>query len=565
MPPNEMSTDPDEALIALQRATMVFADTEADSGQTLQVALHHLIEVTGADAGAVAILDPHGGQAILLAEHSLLGAAGISRAILRATLSDSSSQAAITGPPASENAAAAGITSVLCTPVRRRGKILAAVYLDRRNKPAFDKVGLRLATSFAAVLGLAFDLTRQREMAEQTADEARSAALHDSGFWRFGSILTHNRRFSECLQLAERAARSEANVLLLGETGVGKEHLARCIHAESSRRNGPFIVVNCAAIPDALLESELFGHERGAFTGAVQMRRGKFELAQQGTLFFDEVGEMPPQLQPKLLRVLENKLVSRVGGTEERRADVRIVAATHQDLAREVEKGRFREDLFYRLHVVALTLPPLRERIEDIPVLARSFLQFECQKTGRELSWTEESLRKLGRHPWPGNVRELRNLVETLCALSESRTIDERDIERHLPARNGMTQMAPGSHVAEVLGQRIEKAEQAIRELRTTFQGMDGPPGTTELAPISPPAAMAASADEPTAEKSFHEKMDQEARRILSETIRECGSMSAAALALGLSRQHLYAKCKSLGLKDILKDPSAPLSSPGSG
>lgn len=563
MAPPQDPTELDQALSALQRATMAFADTDADSGQTLQLALHHLIEVTGADAGAIAISDPGGGPAILLAEHCLHHAITVGRTFLEATLTQSLPQAAIVDPPNSDVVTSAGITSILCTPVRRRGKTLAAVYLDRRDKPPFEEVALRLATAFASVLGMAFDLTRQRERAEQTADEARAVALHTSDFWRFGSIVTHNRRFSECLQLAERAARSEATMLILGETGVGKEHLARCVHAESSRRHGPFIVVNCAAIPDTLLESELFGHERGSFTGAVQTRRGKFELAQGGTLFLDEIGELPLQLQPKLLRVLENKLYCRVGGTEERRADVRIMAATHQDLARQVENGRFREDLFYRLHVVTATLPPLRERVEDIASLARSFLQHENKQAGRELNWTEQALRRLSRHSWQGNIRELRNLVERMCALVEGPEIQERDVEQHLPTRTSSPRELPQLAVSGALGERLQKAEQAIQDLQSRFEGPGGRHGAMASgAAVDPlesatPPNLPADASSASPEKSYHEKMDEAAREILLQTIRECGSMTAAAQALGLSRQHLYAKCKSLGLKDLLKDPAA--------
>jgi transcriptional regulator with GAF, ATPase, and Fis domain len=569
MPLAQDPTDLDQALNALQRATMAFADTEADSGQTLQLALHHLIEVTGADAGAIAISDPAGGPAILLAEHCLHHAIVVGRTFLEATLNQASPHAAIVDPPTSDAVISAGITSILCTPVRRRGKTLAGVYLDRRDKPAFEEVALRLATAFASVLAMAFDLTRQRERAEQTADEARAVALHTSDFWRFGSIVTHNRRFSECLQLAERAARSEATVLILGETGVGKEHLARCIHAESSRRHGPFIVINCAAIPDALLESELFGHERGSFTGAVQTRRGKFELAQSGTLFLDEIGEMPLQLQPKLLRVLENKLYSRVGGTEERRADVRIMAATHQDLVWQVENGRFREDLFYRLHVVTVTLPPLRERVEDIASLARGFLQHECKQAGRELSWTEPALRRLSRHFWQGNVRELRNLVERMCALVEGPDIQERDVEQNLPSRTSSSAGMPQTEAAGALGERLQKAEQAIQDLQSRFEGPGGrqDPVAVAAPTVDPPESAAtldllADVSSAAHDKSYHEKMDEAARQILLETIRECGSMSAAAQALGLSRQHLYAKCKSLGLKYLLKDPAVSQSTP---
>jgi transcriptional regulator with PAS, ATPase and Fis domain len=549
MASTSLSTDLNQALSALQRATVAFADVEADSGQTLQLALHHLIEVTGADAGAIAIPGEHEGQAVLLAEHALMNAGPVSRSILEATLAEASAQAAITEPPASTSASASGITSILCTPVRRRGKTLAAVYLDRRDKPAFDEVALKLATAFAAVLGLAFDLTRQREWAEQTAEEARAVAVHTSDFWRFGAIVTHNPLFAACLQRAERAARSEATVLLLGETGVGKEYLARCIHAESSRREGPFIVFNCSAIPENLLESELFGHERGAFTGAVQTRRGKFELAEGGTLLLDEIGELPLHLQPKLLRVIEDRRVTRVGGTQERLANVRIMAATHRNLTEAIQGGDFREDLFYRLNVVALTLPPLRKRIEDIPALARGFLKTESQKADRELSLTEEALRALALYSWPGNVRELRNVVERLCALSDGPEIGLNDVELSFELHGESNEGTSPAEAREGLSERLGEAEEAIRQLRSTLaQRADSESLASDFPEMAPPALD--SVDE-SQKKTFREQMDDAARQVLSRTIRQWGSISAAARALGISRQQVYLKCKSLGLKDF--------------
>lgn len=209
-------------------------------------------------------------------------------------------------------------------------------------------------------------------------------------------------------------ARTPATVLLHGESGTGKELIARMIHLASPRKGGPFIPLNCAAIPENLLESELFGHERGAFTGAVQARRGKFELAQGGTIFLDEIGEMPPLLQAKLLRVLQERVFERLGGMLQIKADVRVIAASNRDLALEVVGKRFREDLFYRLHVFPLTLPPLRERVDAIPQLVRHFCARFSAAGGarRPTGITAEALALLQRHSWPGNVRELQNVIE---------------------------------------------------------------------------------------------------------------------------------------------------------
>lgn len=215
-------------------------------------------------------------------------------------------------------------------------------------------------------------------------------------------------------KLVQDVARTRATVLLHGESGTGKELISRMIHLASPRKNAPFIPLNCAAIPENLLESELFGHERGAFTGAIQARRGKFELAQGGTIFLDEIGEMPPLLQAKLLRVLQERTFERLGGTLQIKADVRVIAASNRDLAREVAEKRFREDLFYRLNVFPITLPPLRERIDAIPGLVRHFCaRFSAAAgTRRAISISPEALTLLQRHAWPGNVRELQNIIE---------------------------------------------------------------------------------------------------------------------------------------------------------
>ena len=226
-----------------------------------------------------------------------------------------------------------------------------------------------------------------------------------------------------------RVAPTDATVLIMGESGVGKEVAARMIHALSRRREGPFIEVNCAAIPEELIESELFGHEKGAFTGATSAKRGKFDLANGGTLFLDEIGDMSLSAQAKVLRVLQEKRFERVGGTRTIEVDVRVIAATNKDLREEIKKGRFREDLFFRLNVVPIVIPPLRERKEDIPVLVEEFLLELSRHSGlgkKRLS--PEALEILKRYPWPGNVRELRNLIERLVIMARGEEILPEDL-----------------------------------------------------------------------------------------------------------------------------------------
>ncbi len=223
-------------------------------------------------------------------------------------------------------------------------------------------------------------------------------------------------------------APSTATVLIEGESGTGKELVARYIHQRSGRK-GPFVAVNCAAIPEGLLESELFGYERGAFTGAASSKEGKFELAHKGTLFLDEIGEMSPALQAKLLRVLQEKEVDRLGGKAPKKVDVRVIAATNRDLRKLVDEGEFREDLYYRLAVIPIKLPPLRERKEEIIPLAEHFLKKYSQEYKREISgFTEDALRELEEYHWPGNVRELENVVERAVILCEGDVITKEDL-----------------------------------------------------------------------------------------------------------------------------------------
>jgi formate hydrogenlyase transcriptional activator len=240
----------------------------------------------------------------------------------------------------------------------------------------------------------------------------------------FEGIVGQSSALRQVLQLAETVASSDSSVLLLGETGTGKELIARAIHDRSHRKDRTFVKLNCAAIPSGLLESELFGHERGAFTGAITQKIGRLELADQGTLFLDEVGDIPLELQPKLLRVLQDGEFERLGSTRTKKVDVRLVAATNRDLDRMIEERQFRSDLFYRLNVFPIRVPPLRERLEDIPLLVRYFSQKYARQMGKRIeSIPAGAMRKLSRWHWPGNVRELQNLVERAVILTRSSTL----------------------------------------------------------------------------------------------------------------------------------------------
>jgi two-component system NtrC family response regulator len=234
----------------------------------------------------------------------------------------------------------------------------------------------------------------------------------------------------EVFSSVRKVATTDVPVLITGESGTGKELVARAIHHMSGRKGNPFVVINCAAIPENLLESELFGHEKGAFTGAHAQRKGRFEMAQGGTLFLDEIGELPPSLQIKLLRFLQEQQIERVGGREQIVVDARIVAATNRDLKQGIGEGRFREDLYYRLSVVTVFLPALRDRGEDVLLLANAFLKrFSMEKGGKSLKFSERAVNALRKHYWPGNIRELENRVKRAIIMTESDRITPVDLE----------------------------------------------------------------------------------------------------------------------------------------
>ena len=260
-------------------------------------------------------------------------------------------------------------------------------------------------------------LRREHAYLRAEADDASPTLIGDSP------------KMQEVLGIARKAAESPATILLLGESGTGKEVLARTIHRWSPRRDRPFIAVNCVALPEQLLESELFGHEKGAFTGADRQKKGRFELARSGTILLDEIGATKPDLQLKLLRALQEGTFERVGGNQVLRADVRILAATNRNLERAIEDGSFLEDLYYRLNVVSLTLPPLRERVEDIPALSHFFLRKYVHEAKREvLDISDEAMQCLTAYPWPGNIRELENAIERAVVLGSGMQIEPADL-----------------------------------------------------------------------------------------------------------------------------------------
>jgi transcriptional regulator with PAS, ATPase and Fis domain len=268
------------------------------------------------------------------------------------------------------------------------------------------------------------------------------------GAFGFENILGRSPALQQVLELVRKAARSEANILILGESGTGKELIARAIHANSRRATQPFVPVDCASLPENLLESELFGHEKGAFTGAVAAKQGLMEAAQRGTLFLDELGEIPLGLQVKLLRALQERRIRRVGGTKEIEVDIRIVSATNRDLRALANAGKFREDLFYRVNVIDIALPPLRERSGDVELLATCFVRTYGERSQAKVRGFEpEALMALESYSWPGNVRELQNVIERACALAEGEMITLGELPQHL--RTPATVLSKGTASTE--------------------------------------------------------------------------------------------------------------------
>jgi DNA-binding NtrC family response regulator len=280
----------------------------------------------------------------------------------------------------------------------------------------------------------------------------------------FGGLIARSASMGRIFRLIENLEHSEATVLLTGESGTGKEMVARALHDHSPRRRGPFVAVNCGALPGELLETELFGHVRGSFTGAVRDRAGRFEVAAGGTLFLDEIGDIPLPLQVKLLRVLQERTFERVGENRTRQTDARIVAATNRDLRRAVAEGHFREDLYYRLRVVPIEIPPLKERREDIEPLARVLLARVGARQGRALRFSPQALRALLRYPWPGNVRELENALEYAVAVCKGQTILPEDLPVEVTSTQWPVVAAPARPHVEVTTPEAERLETVLEE-----------------------------------------------------------------------------------------------------
>jgi transcriptional regulator with GAF, ATPase, and Fis domain len=373
------------------------------------------------------------------------------------------------------------LTSVMCVPLRHTGEIFGAIYVGNDSvKSLFDEQSLELLTLFAA----------QASLLVQNALHINALTLETAGLKseleksRYGELIGACEGMREVFKKIDKVARADISVLVTGETGTGKELIAREVHKRSPRARGPFVVINCGAIPENLLESELFGHVKGAFTGAVVTRPGRFQAANGGTLFLDEIGEMPLHLQVKLLRALQERQVTKIGDNKAENVDIRVVAATHRNLDQMVRDGTFREDLYYRLNVVQLHLPPLRERGEDVVVIANFLLNKYTDEYGKKLKgFSPKAISAIRKYAWPGNVRQLENrlkrgivLVEGKELRPEDLDISMEDLEDILPLSDALERFRK-RYIDEALerngGNRTKTARELGVDPRTIFRHLE--------------------------------------------------------------------------------------------
>jgi Nif-specific regulatory protein len=450
------------ALLKISRAVHSIRDLDDLQGQILTL----IFEVLPAERGAI-LLDGKGDEpfASVFARHRIAKSGlpvPISRTITRQVMKEGLAILGADVPGSNglaevESLVNCQVRSLLCVPLIMFEKVTGCIYLDTCDAASrFNEDHLQLVAAIAGISAVALENARRMQWLEQ--ENLRLSAEINLDH----NLVGESPRIKDVYQFLARVAPTDSNVLLQGESGTGKELAARAIHRNSPRSSKPFIAINCAAIPEGLLESELFGHERGAFTGAVAQKKGRLEMANGGVVFLDEIGELAPALQVKLLRVLQEREFERVGGIRPISVDIRLIAATNQDLGEAVKAGTFRKDLFYRLNVLSLVMPPLRDRREDVGMLADYFIAKYVKKSNtKSKKLSAEARVCLGNYDWPGNVRELENAIEHALVLSASDVIQPEDLPESI-LEKGLTPCSEGakyhSQVKELKKQLIVEA-----------------------------------------------------------------------------------------------------------
>jgi Nif-specific regulatory protein len=451
----ERAGDSAELLLAIVAGAL---RSESDEGAMLDAALHFVAERFSAErAFLLRAPETDGARPKVVASFGE-GPITVSRTIVERVLAER--RALVSGDAPKDDAFKGGVSlavgeirSVLAAPLSAEDRAIGMIHLDRRAKNAYGPSDLEALIPIANVLALV--LLASEGMA-RLKKHARQKGRIDPPL-----VIAESDAMKALMQDARKAAHAPSSVLITGETGAGKEVLARLLHTESDRRSGPFLAVNCGALPKNLQEAELFGYEKGAFTGAEAKKIGLFEAADQGTLFLDEIGECDLSAQVKLLRAIQEKVIFRLGATRAIEVDVRIVAATSRRLEEMIAKGTFREDLFYRLAVIHLRVPPLHKRKEDLPELVRAFARQVAKEIGVvEKTFEEDALEALARHGWPGNVRELRNLVERLVLMTDGPSIGLGDLPHDLFLGPEATKRAIGE--GETLEEAIRRVEKEL-------------------------------------------------------------------------------------------------------
>ena len=458
------------ALLKISRVVHAIRDLEELQAQLLDL----VFEVIPAGRGAILLSDGAGLEFNCL--YARTRQAGqpqlvrVSRTIARQAMKDN---VAILGVDVAasgalrevESLAASEVRSLLCVPLTVFQRVIGCIYLDSTNAiNRFQEDHLQLVAAIAGISAVALDNARRLQWLEQENQRLTTEFRQEQ------SLVGEGARMKEIFQFLARVSPTESTVLIEGESGTGKELAARALHRNSHRANKPFVAINCAAIPESLLESDLFGHERGAFTGAAAQKKGRLEVADGGVVFLDEIGELAPALQVKLLRVLQEREFEHVGGTHTIKVDIRLIAATNRDLNEAVRTGQFRQDLYYRLAVVRLTMPPLRERREDNPMLTRHFVQKYAKRSKvKPKPVSREAMAALVNYEWPGNVRELENAIERALVMGSADMVRLEDLPESLLEQESPAEMHEGKYHASVKELKKQLIIDAVEQTRGNY------------------------------------------------------------------------------------------------